>query len=76
MIEASGSASEREDAEHWTRVYRELIWAAEALLVDLTGNDPASVRVRASLDRRVASLRARLGYWEAELDRGSGREPT
>ena len=76
MIEAASSASTREDAEHWTRVYRELIWASESLLGDLRGDDGATARSRAALERRVAALRNRLGYWENELDQGSGREPT
>ena len=74
LIETSGRGFEREDAEHWIRVYRELVWAAESLLADL-GGDEQSAAVGSRLNRRLAALRARLGYWERELDQRFGREP-
>jgi hypothetical protein len=76
MIELGGGGSGPDDAEHWMRVYRELVGAAEAMLAAVIASESSeqNEQARHSLDRRVAALRARLGYWEEQL-RKSGREP-
>jgi len=67
-----------EDAAHWVRVYRELVWAAEAMLEDtrqLPADQPDQAGAARALVRRVASLRSRFGYWEAILKQPQGSDP-
>ncbi|MGH7775624.1 MAG: hypothetical protein ACREPI_00390 [Candidatus Dormibacterales bacterium] len=62
-----------EDAEHWVRVYEQLLQGAEALLV--AGWSPEGAGAPDELRTRAARYRRRLRYWKrrAELA-GPGRK--
>ena len=54
-----------EDAEHWARVYDQLLRGAEALLV--AGWSPESGGPPAELRSRAARYRRRLAYWRRRV---------